>query len=688
MIELIQRETQCIQLSEITMEVLCKFYERIDNQKKILLVYDHQDYFSNIGYEEAEGLCDKDELIGFLYLCKGKSVNNGQYAQNDAEVMFKNNPYIHYILVNDKQKNCTEQKNFYCDIVQVLEEYKENIRSLINILKTKKIHTYSVRIPQIDDIKDDMQHTEWKFGSIMSKMNWTKMREDELKIYLRKITELKYDDAKERVIYGEKTKKCKNEKLLRRTIFLVGPCIVGGWETFQGESLYDKFYECLMKLKLNYNIVEVVIGRAPSLNTREILEYDIKRNDIVIFLDDIIDKDTADIDLDYLYNNYRGDKWLYTDEPIHTTSKGNELIAYELLQNVIKPIADISEAKYDNNILHKGKKQLTYGESIALQKYLSCAKRYSNEAYNVIGACVVTCNPFTKGHYYLIESASKQVDFLYVFVVEEDAVYFSFEDRIEMVRRGVKDLKNVIVLPSGRFIISKDTFKNYFEKELYPDAVIDATRDTMIFRNYIVPELRITKRFVGEEPEDKITNQYNESLKKDLSDAVEVVEIPRKKVAGKIISASKVRNYLEEKEWEEIENMVPQSTLDYLKNNISKTANKKMEDKTLDRIIEYIQCHSNIVVCGLGKDAKDLIEHLEKRLDISEIKKLEFYDRKAAQSGYSYKGKKVINFEELIMKYGNYYMLIATRKYKQDIFFSLIKNNIDPKRIFVVNACI
>lgn len=44
------------------------------------------------------------------------------------------------------------------------------------------------------------------------------------------------------------------------------------------------------------------------------------------------------------------------------------------------------------------------------------------------------------GHRYLIEEAKKQVDFLYIFVVEEDKSCFRFCDRFKMVKDGVSDL--------------------------------------------------------------------------------------------------------------------------------------------------------------------------------------------------------------------------------------------------------
>lgn len=64
----------------------------------------------------------------------------------------------------------------------------------------------------------------------------------------------------------------------------------------------------------------------------------------------------------------------------------------------------------------------------------------------------------------MIETASKLCKKLYVFVVEEDKSIFKFKDRIELVKKGTADLKNVLVLPSGKFMISAITLTDYFNK--------------------------------------------------------------------------------------------------------------------------------------------------------------------------------------------------------------------------------
>ena len=186
----------------------------------------------------------------------------------------------------------------------------------------------------------------------------------------------------------------------------------------------------------------------------------------------------------------------------------------------------------------------------------------------ICGAIVMNCNPFTKGHRYLIEQAALQVDCLYIFVVEEDKSVFKFEDRIEMVQRGTADLKNVKVLPSGKYIISKETFSQYFEKDNV-EQVDDMDYDVRIFGEVVAKELGISIRFVGEEPFDKVTKKYNETMKKILPEYdIKVVEIPRTTtVDGSIISASAVRKAMREKDERLLHAMLPDTTSAYLNYN-------------------------------------------------------------------------------------------------------------------------
>ena len=75
-----------------------------------------------------------------------------------------------------------------------------------------------------------------------------------------------------------------------------------------------------------------------------------------------------------------------------------------------------------------------------------------------IGCIVMNCNPFTKGHLALITYAARACDLLHIFVVEENRSQFPFADRLRLVREGTDHLANVIVHPSGPYMISNATF--------------------------------------------------------------------------------------------------------------------------------------------------------------------------------------------------------------------------------------
>ncbi len=98
-----------------------------------------------------------------------------------------------------------------------------------------------------------------------------------------------------------------------------------------------------------------------------------------------------------------------------------------------------------------------------------------------VGATIMNCNPFTLGHRYLIETAAKECNHLYVFVVSEDKSFFSAEDRLKMVQSGTADISNVIVLTTGPYLISSATFPTYFLKERESAAQVKCLLDIEIF---------------------------------------------------------------------------------------------------------------------------------------------------------------------------------------------------------------
>ena len=181
-----------------------------------------------------------------------------------------------------------------------------------------------------------------------------------------------------------------------------------------------------------------------------------------------------------------------------------------------------------------------------------------------VGAAVMNCNPFTLGHRYLVETAAKECDWVYVFVLSEDKSRFSSADRMEMVKRGTADLKNVTVLPTGPYLISSATFPTYFLKDREQAGLVQCQLDIQIFLGHYVPYFGITHRYVGTEPLSPMTRQYNEALHQIENHGIILRELPRLEKEEEPVSASAVRKLMEQDDRAQLQKLVPETTWQYL----------------------------------------------------------------------------------------------------------------------------
>ena len=182
-----------------------------------------------------------------------------------------------------------------------------------------------------------------------------------------------------------------------------------------------------------------------------------------------------------------------------------------------------------------------------------------------IGALVMNCNPFTLGHRYVIETAARECDQVYVFVLSEEQPPFPAADRLQLVKDGTKGLVNVTVFPTGPYLISSATFPTYFLKDRDTALTAQCGLDIAVFSRYYIPKFGITHRYVGTEPTSQLTSAYNTALKANLP--IPVVEIPRLETDGEPISASTVRSLLGTGQPERLRTLVPDSTFHYLEKN-------------------------------------------------------------------------------------------------------------------------
>ena len=163
-----------------------------------------------------------------------------------------------------------------------------------------------------------------------------------------------------------------------------------------------------------------------------------------------------------------------------------------------------------------------------LEDYLAGVTCHSERSEESSGVVIMNANPFTLGHRYLVEKASEQVEKLFVIPVKEDVSLFPYEERLEMIRSGCRDLATV--LEGSDYQISAATFPTYFLKDLTEASETQMRLDLDLFARHIAPALGVTVRFVGTEPSDPLTARYNELMKEVLpSYGISVIEISRLK---------------------------------------------------------------------------------------------------------------------------------------------------------------
>lgn len=202
-----------------------------------------------------------------------------------------------------------------------------------------------------------------------------------------------------------------------------------------------------------------------------------------------------------------------------------------------------------------------------------------------VGTIIMNANPFTLGHQYLVEKASRETDLLHLFIVSEEASLIPFSIRRQLVMAGTAHLKNICYHDSGPYIISNATFPSYFQRN--EAAVIEshAMLDLTVFTK-IAGTLGINCRYVGEEPTSLVTGIYNQIMSEKLPENdIQCVILPRKKIHEKAISASSVRQAIKENDMDTLKNLVPESTLQYFQSPEAKEIIKKIQ--ATQNVIHY-----------------------------------------------------------------------------------------------------
>lgn len=579
-------------------------------------------------------------------------------------------------------------------ICHVTPEWISEIGAVINAeecmrvkskLREKGIDAYTLLVPvenQIDEysiMEDIMRKYPLSFYRIAKKRYKTKLEN----YFFRKF--LKIEDEEEIISIADE--EFIHPEMLgdeQATIFLIGPCIAGGSAGFESWSLASILRKKTVQNSLKYKIKRVGTT-AYSMDVEQVTaELDITNEDIVFLFCSNLNPDyvtmEGSIDLRPIYNQRKTEELFFQDHPMHTLGTGNEAIADIMLPYILK----------------KPKEELRHYMQIGVPR-LTRMQRKELDAFiediripeiikdkETVGAIVMNANPFTRGHCYLIEKAAECVTYLYVMVVREDLSEFEFQDRFRLVKKGTAHLKNVVVVSSGSFVLSRQTMSEYFQKEDLQGRRIDASKDVAFFGKYIASALSIGVRFVGEEPFDSVTRQYNEEMKEKLPVyGIKVVEIPRKNSEGNIISASIVRDLYQKEDWKGLEKFVPEDTLQFLKSK-PLMRNKKLlagsikkKERYLHEWTKLFADNTKVVLYATGKNGEGIYD----RLSEEEKEKVCFVDIKATKKKYQFCGKQVEEPEKLITDLNQVPIIITTTKYQLEACRYLLELGVEINRM-------
>lgn len=178
-----------------------------------------------------------------------------------------------------------------------------------------------------------------------------------------------------------------------------------------------------------------------------------------------------------------------------------------------------------------------------------------------VGCIVAHGNPFTKGHLHLVETAAKACAWVHLFILSEDRGLFPPDARLAMAKAACAHLPNVLVHPTGPYMVSSATFPSYFLKETQSPDDVRCEADVRLFGEKIAPALGITRRYVGTEPACPVTARYNMRMAEELPEmGIELIEIDRLQDGDGAVSASRVRALLRAGRRDEALSLLPEAS--------------------------------------------------------------------------------------------------------------------------------
>lgn len=466
------------------------------------------------------------------------------------------------------KKNKAKSYFYVFPNIEQLEYLSYEEKQRISFDKSYRYYYDNISIPEIKKVVKKV------FGSMYSK-KFIDSRDELSSLYFDKGVYRLFDNTNKycRAING-----CRytTDKIsyYQNCINMFGGCTIYG-ATVDDENTISS---CLQRIiNNNYKDYEVINYGARNVSVFEALrkakKVYTKKNDLYIFLitadelnmiKEFIEIEYYDL-LDVVNDQNIHDYFL--DEPLHCNHIMMDKIAKYMFETLSDQLLDKIKANLSKNKNSEVKMEHLKLDinNIEVEEYIKYLDMHKVDS-DYSGIVQLHGNPFTLGHFKLIQYAAKRCDHLYVLVASDNDAYISFEDRFQMAKQSCAKLKNVTVLKEKMEFGGQLMLPGYFDRDNNPNGDIDISLLSEVLFNITAPRLNIKEKFMGTEPIDVATSRAVEKIINEFpKHGIKISVVPRyKNKKGLTISAKTVRNAIERDDWETVRQMVTMETYNIL----------------------------------------------------------------------------------------------------------------------------
>lgn len=355
-------------------------------------------------------------------------------------------------------------------------------------------------------------------------------------------------------------------------IHIFGPCAVMGLCVADEMTICSILQKFINQDGLNTEVFNhgLAYGKDLLNDLLGIIDEPICKGDSIIWFSAFENKELSlftnhDIPIIEVKDCVKGLTDWFLDNPFHCNAKANTEIAKNIFSYIKQHSNNISTYKRISIINSLGIElyhdPFAILNSIELNNYIKYLEQFQcNDLTKKKGAIVINANPCTLGHLYLVREALKQVDYLYVFLVEESKGSLPYLDREYMLKESLKYNRRVCVIRGGDIMTSEKVFPEYFNKSIEPSRISLALTHR-VFGRVANSILGVTCRFFGTEPNDILTQSLNDAAYEILPEyGIIPIVINRLSIDNIHVSAKDVRRHFYNKEYAKLAKLVTLST--------------------------------------------------------------------------------------------------------------------------------